>query len=97
MKIRASKNAITSIYNDVGMKISEPKAVEKEFLTFFTKLMGDENGLMPCPNSSIIKSGECLTIVHQKELIHDLSLEEVDADIKDMSNDKAPGVDGFPI
>ncbi|XP_070030860.1 uncharacterized protein [Nicotiana tomentosiformis] len=40
MKIRASKNAITSLYNDVGIEISGPKAVEKEFLTFFTKLMG---------------------------------------------------------
>ncbi|XP_075076407.1 uncharacterized protein LOC142163056 [Nicotiana tabacum] len=34
LKIRASKNNITFIYNDLGMKITDPKAVEKEFTDF---------------------------------------------------------------
>lgn len=37
MKIRASKNTITTVYNDMGMKITDPKAVEKEFISFFTQ------------------------------------------------------------
>lgn len=37
------------------IKINDPKVLEKEFLTFFTKLMGKKNGLRPCPNSSVIK------------------------------------------
>ncbi|XP_070023326.1 uncharacterized protein LOC142175691 [Nicotiana tabacum] len=62
LKIRSSKNNITSVYNDLGMKIIDPKAVEKEFTNFFTQLMGNANGLMPCPNTSIIKAGNCLTL-----------------------------------
>ncbi|OIT19075.1 hypothetical protein A4A49_65809, partial [Nicotiana attenuata] len=55
LKIRANKNNITSVYNDLGIKITDPKVVEKEFTEFFTQLMGNANGLMPCPNTSIIK------------------------------------------
>ncbi|XP_019240844.1 PREDICTED: uncharacterized protein LOC109220834 [Nicotiana attenuata] len=53
LKIRASKNNITSVYNDLGMKITDLKAVGKEFTEFFTQLMGNANGLMPRPNTKI--------------------------------------------
>nr|XP_016441126.1 PREDICTED: uncharacterized protein LOC107766791 [Nicotiana tabacum] len=94
LKIRASKNNITSVYNDMGMKITYPKVVENEFTDFFTQLMGKANGLMPCPNTSIIKAVNCLTLQHQQELIMDITHEEIDEAIRDMPKDKAPGVDG---
>ncbi|XP_019241883.1 PREDICTED: uncharacterized protein LOC109221907 [Nicotiana attenuata] len=97
LKIRANKNNITSVYNDLGIKITDPKVVEKEFTEFFTQLMGNANGLMPCPNTSIIKVGNCLTLQHQHELIMDITHEEIDEAIRDMPKDKAPGMDDFPI
>ncbi|WMV19307.1 hypothetical protein MTR67_012692 [Solanum verrucosum] len=33
----------------------------------------------------------------QLELIHEISIEEIDAAIKDMPKDKSPGIDGYPI
>ncbi|XP_075095279.1 uncharacterized protein LOC142173564 [Nicotiana tabacum] len=90
LKIRASKNNITSVYNDMGMKITYPKVVENEFTDFFTQLMGKANGLMPCPNTSIIKAGNCLTLQHQQELIMDITHVDIDEAIRDMPKDKSP-------
>ncbi|XP_075081014.1 uncharacterized protein LOC142166239 [Nicotiana tabacum] len=90
LKIRASKNNINSVYNDMGMKITDPKAVKKEFTDFFTQLMGKANGLMPCPNTSIIKAGNCLTLQHQQELIMDITHVDIDEAIRDMPKDKSP-------
>ncbi|XP_070009144.1 uncharacterized protein [Nicotiana sylvestris] len=97
LKIKASKNNITTIYNDIEVKITDPKAVEKEFTNFFTQLMGKATGLKPCPNTRFIKAGDCLTLQHQQELIKEITHEEVDEAMRDMPNDKAPGVHGYPI
>ncbi|XP_060182277.1 uncharacterized protein LOC132611938 [Lycium barbarum] len=40
-RIRTSMNTITSVYNNVGVKLTDPKLVEEEFIAFFTKLMGE--------------------------------------------------------
>ncbi|XP_019242312.1 PREDICTED: uncharacterized protein LOC109222403 [Nicotiana attenuata] len=39
-KMRTNTNAIISIQNDAGIKLTEPKQVEEQFLDFFKKLMG---------------------------------------------------------
>lgn len=97
LKIRANKNTITTVYNDMGVKIIDPKAVEKEFTNFFTQLMWKATRLKPCPNTRFINAGNCLTLQHQYELIKEITHEEVDEAVRDMPNDKAPGVDGYPI
>ncbi|XP_075076803.1 uncharacterized protein LOC142163419 [Nicotiana tabacum] len=84
LKIRVNKNNITFVYNDLGINITNPKAVEKEFTDFFIKLMGNANGLMSCPNTSIIKAGNYLTLQYQHELIMDITHEEIDEAIRDM-------------
>nr|XP_016511332.1 PREDICTED: uncharacterized protein LOC107828514 [Nicotiana tabacum] len=53
--------------------------------------------LKPCSNTKIIKAGVCLLIQQQQELIQEVTYEEVDEAVKDMPNDKAPGVDGFLV
>ncbi|XP_019228498.1 PREDICTED: uncharacterized protein LOC109209643 [Nicotiana attenuata] len=97
LKIRASKNNITAVYNESGMKATDPTAVEQEFTNFFTQLMGKDTGLKPCLNTSYIKAGECLNLQQQQELIKEITHEEVDEAVRDMPNDKAPGVDSYPI
>ncbi|XP_016495240.2 uncharacterized protein LOC107814346 [Nicotiana tabacum] len=64
--------------------------IEETILSY----VGKANGLMPCPNTSIIKAGNYLTLQHQQELIMDITHEEIDEAIRDMPTDKAPGVDG---
>ncbi|XP_019259627.1 PREDICTED: uncharacterized protein LOC109237728 [Nicotiana attenuata] len=90
-KMRASRNSITSVYSERGFRVTEPKEVEKEFVTFFKQLMGTATGIKPCPNTKIIKEGVCLSMQQQQELIQEVTYEEVDAVVKDMPNDKAPG------
>lgn len=50
LKIRASKHNITTVYNDTGMKLTDPSAVEQEFTNFFTQLMGKATGLKHVQN-----------------------------------------------
>ncbi|XP_019238759.1 PREDICTED: uncharacterized protein LOC109218817 [Nicotiana attenuata] len=95
LKIRASKNSITTVYNDMGARVTEPKAVEKEFITFFKQLMGTDSGIKPCPNTKFIKARVCLSLEQQQELIKEVTYEEVDEAVKDIPNYKAPGVDDF--
>nr|XP_016513599.1 PREDICTED: uncharacterized protein LOC107830521 [Nicotiana tabacum] len=68
-KIRSSQNSITSIYTDTGMKVTDPKLVEQEFIRVFKSLMVDCATEMPCANTTIIKDGPCLTILQQRGLI----------------------------
>lgn len=39
MKIRTAHKAITSIYIENGVKLTEPKEVEAEFVSFFTLIL----------------------------------------------------------
>ncbi|XP_019224938.1 PREDICTED: uncharacterized protein LOC109206559 [Nicotiana attenuata] len=52
-KIRSIQNSITSIYTDTGMKLTEPKLVEQEFISVFQSLMGDSSTELPCANTTI--------------------------------------------
>lgn len=59
--------------------------------------MGASNEELMGPNIVVTKRGPCLTREKQLELIHEISIEEIDAAIKDMPKDKSPGIDGYPI
>lgn len=76
-KIKSSQNSITSIYTDTGIKITDPKLVEQQFIRLFQSLMGDCATEMPCANTTIIKEGPCLTISQQRDLIHEVTNEEI--------------------
>ncbi|XP_019264258.1 PREDICTED: uncharacterized protein LOC109241890 [Nicotiana attenuata] len=97
LKMRAIRNSISSVYNAGGIRVTEPIEIEKEFVEFFKQLMGTDNGLKHCPNAEIIKEGVCLSMNKQLELIKEVTHEEINESIKDMPNDKAPRVDGFPM
>ncbi|KAK6793989.1 hypothetical protein RDI58_007442 [Solanum bulbocastanum] len=43
-----------------GINLTEPKKVEREFVAFFTSIIGDRTKELPCPNSMVIKKGPCL-------------------------------------
>ncbi|OIT33042.1 hypothetical protein A4A49_12963 [Nicotiana attenuata] len=96
-KLRTSKNFIASVYNDNGVKLTDPVQVENEFISFFIKLMGEGGNVHRCPNSEVIHQGTCLTLQQKEELIQEVTRVEILNAIKDMPHEKAPGVDGFPI
>lgn len=61
-KIRASRNAITFVYNDQGVKLYDPDLVEHEFVKFFSNLLSSTVDGVPCPNSEVIRRGPFLSI-----------------------------------
>ncbi|XP_060210676.1 uncharacterized protein LOC132637634 [Lycium barbarum] len=95
--IRASRNTINFVYNDIGTKVTDPTQVEAEFISFFTKLMGTDTVVMPYPNSEIIRKGPCHSHQQKCDLIRAVSEVEILDTIKGMPSDKSPGIDGYPI
>ncbi|XP_019258680.1 PREDICTED: uncharacterized protein LOC109236894 [Nicotiana attenuata] len=94
-KIRASQNSITTIYTDTGVKLTEARLVEKEFITVFQSLMGECAGELPRANTIVIKEGPCLTVDQQRTLIQMVTMEEITEAVEDMPKDKAQGLIDF--
>nr|XP_016495957.1 PREDICTED: uncharacterized protein LOC107814971 [Nicotiana tabacum] len=69
LKARHSRNNIATIYNEHGVKLTDPKQVQKEFIAFFQKLMGSRAQELPCLNTHIAKDGPCLQRDQQMLLI----------------------------
>nr|XP_016479309.1 PREDICTED: uncharacterized protein LOC107800621 [Nicotiana tabacum] len=66
----------------------------KMSLSIFS-LLGTSVAELPSININIAKDGPCLTRVQQLELIKHVTSEEITQVLKDLPNDKAPGIDDF--
>ncbi|KAH0764715.1 hypothetical protein KY285_000586 [Solanum tuberosum] len=95
--MRRSQNTITSIYTERNIKLTDPRAIENEFISVFSGLMGECADDLPCVDTMVVRAGECITVQQQKELIREVSQMEIIDAIKSIPKEKAPGVDGFPI
>lgn len=69
MNIRSNRNTITSIHNANGVKLYEPKLVEEEFISCFTKLMRTTSEDLPCSNVELTRNGSCLSYQQRCVLI----------------------------
>ncbi|KAH0712546.1 hypothetical protein KY289_008505 [Solanum tuberosum] len=96
-KFRCSHNAINSIYIANNTKLIDPREIEAKFIGVFTGLMGASTSNLPCLNVEVVNTGVCLTLQQQKDMIKEVTQEEIIEAIKNMPKQKAPGVDGFPI
>ncbi|KAK6775680.1 hypothetical protein RDI58_026681 [Solanum bulbocastanum] len=74
-KMRSSHNAITSIYTEDNVKLTDPKAIETELISVFSGLMGDCATEIPCLDYMVIRDGIYLTVQQQKELIREVTHE----------------------
>lgn len=72
-KIRCSHNGISFIYTERNIKFRDPRAIEAKF----TGLMGARASNLPCLNVEVVKIGVCFTIQQQKELIKEVTHEEI--------------------
>lgn len=61
VKARQARNRIGSICNEQGIRLTEPKLVEKEFVQFFQKLLGTCADELSSLDINIVKLGPCLT------------------------------------
>lgn len=55
--MRTSHNSINSIYTNATTKLTDPVLLEKEFVDFFTSLMGEAVLVYKYPNAEVINKG----------------------------------------
>ncbi|XP_075079084.1 uncharacterized protein LOC142164677 [Nicotiana tabacum] len=95
LKARQSRNRITSICNDQGLRVTEPVLIEQEFRGFFQTLLGTSATELPCIDIDTARNGHYLTKEQQQLFNAQVTEEDIDQAFKDLPNDKAPGIDGF--
>lgn len=95
LKARQARNSIVSIWNDQGVQLIEPTQVQKEFTNFFQRLLGTTAHEVSCLNTYYAKDGPCLNREKQQALIQLVPKMEVLQALRDLPNDKSPGIDGF--
>lgn len=96
LKASQTRNRTGSIYNDQGVRITEPKMIEQEFTSFFQSLLGECAKEQLCIDLETTRNGPYLTKDQQKELIRPITEQDIEHAVKELPNDKAPGVDGVP-
>ncbi|XP_075111593.1 uncharacterized protein LOC142181865 [Nicotiana tabacum] len=79
-----------------GKRVLEPKQIEQEFKGFFQSLLGTSASEIPCINIAIARDGHCLTKEQQQLLSAPVTMADIDMAVKELPNEKAPGMDGFP-
>lgn len=51
---------------------------------------------MPGIDLTIARDGPCLTVIQQQQLLVPITNEEINQVVRNLPNDKAPGIDGYP-
>ncbi|XP_020243220.1 uncharacterized protein LOC109821446 [Asparagus officinalis] len=95
-KSRKHNNRVVALYNNLGVKITEPEGIVNEFISFYKNLMGTVVSSTPL-DKSIIKSGLCLSPSQANALGAPVTKDEIKATIFSISKSKAPGPDGYSM
>ncbi|XP_020261656.1 uncharacterized protein LOC109837719 [Asparagus officinalis] len=94
VKRNRHNNNVGVLYNSRGDRITDGGEIVTELISFFTNLLGTSVATSP-PDKNIIKSGPCLSEAQIKDLSKPVSIEEIKEAIFSMSDNKAPGPDGY--
>ncbi|XP_019257656.1 PREDICTED: uncharacterized protein LOC109235863 [Nicotiana attenuata] len=95
MKKRSNLNGIQTLSNEMGVQLWLEVDIEAEIMGFYKKLLGSRADSIPAINPNVMKMGEILSREQQLHLIQPVTKEEVWLALKDISDLKAPGYDGF--
>ncbi|XP_020243302.1 uncharacterized protein LOC109821533 [Asparagus officinalis] len=95
-KSRNHNNRVVILYNNLGEKITEAEGIVEELLSFYKNLMGTAVNTTP-PDMNIIKNGPCLSTSQANALISPVTKEEIKDAIFSISENKAPGPDGYSM
>ncbi|XP_020251079.1 uncharacterized protein LOC109828510, partial [Asparagus officinalis] len=94
VKRNRHNNNVGVLYNSRGDRITDGGEIVTELISFFTNLLGTSVATSP-PDKNIIKSGPCLSEAQIRDLSKPVSIEEIKEAIFSMSDNKAPGPDGY--
>ncbi|XP_075112541.1 uncharacterized protein LOC142182272 [Nicotiana tabacum] len=90
-------NGIQSLTNDVGTQLVMEDDIEAKILGYYKKLLGSRAKSILVINPNVMKLGAKLNRDQQLQLIKSVTKEEVWEELKDISDLKAPGYDGFKV
>ncbi|XP_019251252.1 PREDICTED: uncharacterized protein LOC109230184 [Nicotiana attenuata] len=95
MKNRSNLNGIQALTNEMGVQLWLEEDIEDEITGYYKKQLGSRAECMPAINPNVMKMGTTLSRVQQLQLTQPVTKEEVWLALKDISDLKAPGYDGF--
>ncbi|XP_060190353.1 uncharacterized protein LOC132619470 [Lycium barbarum] len=87
LKARQARNKVAAISNDQGETFTAAAQTQSEFLSFFTNLLGTRQAELPSINVDIARDGPCLTHEHGRELVQEVTREEILVALKDLPLD----------
>lgn len=96
LKSRQSRNRISVIYDEQRNKLTDTIKIEHEFGGFFQSLLGTSARELPCIDIEIARDGPCLSKEQQQMLSARVTKEEIDEAVRELPDEKEPGIDGFP-
>ncbi|XP_056690241.1 uncharacterized protein [Spinacia oleracea] len=95
MKERIARNSIDILYDDSGKKLSTTQEIQEEVSSFYKKLIGTAASSLMGVDVGVVRKGKQLSAADAEMLVVPVSDAEIDAAIKGIDINKAPGLDGF--
>ncbi|XP_062107185.1 uncharacterized protein LOC133818358 [Humulus lupulus] len=95
LKVRRQQNTIYSIRDQNGNWVDNQEGVIKAFLEFYDSLLGSKTEDRTRVHKRIVQEGALISQSQANWLVRDYTSEEVEAALKSIPNDKAPGLDGY--
>ncbi|KAH0647664.1 hypothetical protein KY285_032912 [Solanum tuberosum] len=95
MKNRLAQNTITSLTTAACISVYSQEEIEKEAITFYQELLGQNAPRLPSVDKQIIKEGGKLNREQQLNLAAPVTKEEVKFSLQGINDLKAPGKGGL--
>ncbi|XP_019252821.1 PREDICTED: uncharacterized protein LOC109231629 [Nicotiana attenuata] len=95
MKNRCSQNKIRRLIKGNGSIVQTREDIEEEVTGFYQQLFGSSASELPAINPTIMRDGPMMNRQQQLQLIAEITKEEIYQALKGISDNKAPGCDGF--
>ncbi|GKU98349.1 hypothetical protein SLEP1_g11364 [Rubroshorea leprosula] len=89
------RSVINSILNCEGVRVTQPKLIEQEFLMFYRNLFGKAKEGVQVVDMNVIHRGRMLTTEESEELCRPFTTKEVEIALFSIPSNKSPGPDGF--
>ncbi|XP_020240887.1 uncharacterized protein LOC109819544 [Asparagus officinalis] len=87
-------NRVLALYKNTGERMTDSDEIAKEFVSYYQNLMGRATDTI-MPDMNVIKLGPCLSDSQANLLQRAVSKEEIKEAIFSMSDNRAPGPDGY--
>lgn len=95
MKNRNSQNKIQKLTRSNGTVTQIKQEMEDEVMSFYKQLLGTAAEKIPATNTAVMREGPMVNRQQQRQLIVSEIKEEIHRALMGISDNKAPGCDGF--